>query len=162
MCRCGKKGCYEAYISNFGILNGVKQLCAKGEWRCDDPTALSYEEVLEGARSGDPVLVGIFNRAGLYLGLALSGIIQIFNPSQILVTGNGTQAGKLVFDAMYKTLEESTASDLFSATKVSVQPWQDIDWSLGAACLVLQELYKSPLDRCITAEKMQIVLSKSD
>jgi predicted NBD/HSP70 family sugar kinase len=162
LCRCGKKGCYEAYISNFGILNGVKQLCAKGEWRCDDPTALSYEEVLEGARSGDPVLVGIFNRAGLYLGLALSGIIQIFNPSQILVTGNGTQAGELVFDTMYKTLEESTASDLFSTTKVSVQPWQDIDWSLGAACLVLQELYKSPLDRCITAEKMQKILSKSD
>lgn len=162
LCRCGKKGCYEAYISNFGILNGVKQLCARGEWRCDDPKSLSYEEVLAGARSGDPVLVEIFKRAGLYLGLALSGMIQIFNPSKIIVTGNGTQSGELVFDTMYKTLKESTAADLFSTTEVSVHPWQDIDWSLGAACLVLQELYKSPLDRCITAEKMQEVLNKSD
>ncbi len=162
LCRCGKKGCYEAYISNFGILNGVKQLCAQGEWSCDDPKALSFEEVLEGARSGAPALVGIFNRAGLYLGLALSGIIQIFNPSKIIITGNGTQSGELVFDTMYKTLKESTASDLLSTTEVSVHPWQDIDWSLGAACFVLQELYKSPLDRCIAAEKMQEVLGKSD
>ncbi len=162
LCRCGKRGCYEAYISNFGILNGVKQLCAKGDWKCSDPEALSYEEILEGARSGDPALVGIFNRAGQYLGLALSGIIQIFNPSRIIVTGNGTQSGGLVFDTMYETLEDSTASDLFSTTEVSVHPWQDIDWSLGAACFVLQELYKSPLDRCIAAKKMQEVLGKSD
>lgn len=161
-CRCGKKGCYEAYVSNFGILNGVKQLCAKGAWRCNDPKALSYEEVLEKARSGDPVLMDIFRRAGQYLGLALSGVIQIFNPSKIIVTGNGTRSGKLLFDTMYKTIKESTAPDLSSKTEVTVQPWQDIDWSLGAACLVLQELYKSPLDRCTAAEKMQDVLNKSD
>ncbi len=160
LCRCGKKGCYEAYISNFGILNGAKQLCDKGEWSYDDPESLSYEEVLEGARSGDPVLVEFFTRAGWYLGLALSGIIQIFNPSKIIVTGNGTRSGELVFGTMHKTLEDCTAKDLLSSTEISVTPWQDIDWSLGAACLVLQELYKSPLDRCIVAEKMQEVLSK--
>ena len=68
----------------------------------------------------------------------------------------------MVLCTMYTTLEEITASDLFSTTEVSIHPWQDIDWSLGAACLVLQKLYKSPLDRAMTAEKMQEVLSKSD
>jgi len=161
VCRCGKKGCYEAYISNFGIVNGVKQLCAEGKWRCSDPESLSYEEVLNGAQTGDPVLVEIFTSAGLYLGLALSGMIQIFNPAKIIVTGNGIQAAELVFDTMYKTLKESTAPDLYATTEVTVSPWQDIDWALGGACLVLQELYKSPLDRCIAAEKMQEVLNKS-
>lgn len=158
-CRCGKKGCYEAYISNFGILNGVKQLCAHGEWSCEAPKTLTYEQILEGAQSGDPVLVEIFKRAGLYLGLAISGIIQIFNPSKIIITGNGTQSGELLFNTMYTTLEESTASDLESTTEVSVHPWQDIDWSLGAACLALQQLYKSPLDRGDTADKVREVLN---
>ena len=158
-CRCGKKGCYEAYISNFGILNGVKRLCAEGSWSCDDPSALTYETILERAHQGDPVLVEIFQRAGQYLGLALSGIIQIFNPGKIIITGNGTRAGELIFKTMRKTIEDSTAPELFSKTEMSVHPWKDIDWSLGAACLVLQELYKSPFDRCIAAEKMHEALT---
>lgn len=161
LCRCGKRGCYEAYISNFGILHSVKQLCAEKEWRCDNPETLSIEDIIEKARQGDPVLQWIFRRAGQYLGLALSGIIQIFNPEKIIVTGNGTQSGELVFAAMRETIKKCTAPDLFSKTEVMVHPWKDIEWSQGAACLALQELYKSPLDRNMVAEKMQEVLSKS-
>jgi predicted NBD/HSP70 family sugar kinase len=161
-CRCGKKGCYEAYISNFGILNAVKQLCTQGVWRCNEPETLSIEDIIEKARSGDPVLEGLFKRAGQYLGSAISGIIQIFNPAKIIVTGNGTQSGDLVFGSMYDTIKKSTAEDLFPKTEVTVHPWQDMDWSLGAACLALQELYKSPFDRHMVAEKMQEVLNRPD
>lgn len=161
-CRCGKRGCYEAYISNFGILSGVQQLCATGAWTCKDPKTLTYEEILEGARRGDQALMDMFKRAGQYLGLALSGIIQIFNPSKIIVTGNGTGAGSLLLNSMYDMIEEGTAPDMLGKVEVVVPPWQDIDWSLGAACLVLQELYKSPLDRCVVAEKMQEALGKSE
>ncbi|WP_147820360.1 ROK family transcriptional regulator [Salidesulfovibrio onnuriiensis] len=160
-CRCGKKGCYEAYVSNFGILNAAKRLCREGTWQCADMEALAYEEVLEAARAGNQDLVEVFNRAGSYLGHALAGLIQIFNPSRIIVTGNGIRAGELMFGPMRAMLEESVWPEMHSKTEVVVHEWQDMDWSLGAACLVLQELYKSPLDRCVAAEKMQEAI-KSD
>ncbi len=157
-CRCGKKGCYEAYISNFGILNAAKGLCREGVWKCDDADSLSYEDVLEEARAGNQALVEVFKRAGQYLGHALSGLMQLLNPSKIIVTGNGARAGDLIFGPMREMIEESTAPELLKAAEVVVHEWQDMDWALGAACLVLQELYKSPLDRCVAAEKMQEAL----
>lgn len=157
-CRCGKKGCYEAYISNFGILNAAKGLCRNGAWKCEDPESLSYEDVLAEARTGNRELVKVFERAGQYLGHALAGLMQIFNPSKIIVTGNGVRAGELMFDPMRSMIRESAAPAFSTSTEVVVHPWQDMDWSLGAACLVLQELYKSPLDRCVAAEKMQEAL----
>ncbi len=68
---------------------------------------------------------------------------QLLNPTKIIVTGNGTRSGDLIFAAMHETLGHSTAPELYAKTEITVHPWQDIDWSLGAACLALQELYKS-------------------
>jgi hypothetical protein len=36
---------------------------------------------------------------------------------------------------------------MFETIQIIIQKWQDTDWARGAASLVLQELYKSPLDR---------------
>lgn len=161
-CRCGKKGCYEAYISNFGILNAARRLCRDGAWACDSPDTLSYEDVLDEARNGNRPLMEVFAQAGKYLGNAISGLMQLLNPSKIIVTGNGVRAGNLMFRSMHETINENTAPELCEKTEVVIHEWRDIDWSLGAACLVLQELYKSPLDRCVAAEKMQEALGKSE
>ncbi|MGD9212714.1 MAG: ROK family transcriptional regulator [Desulfobacteraceae bacterium] len=161
-CRCGKKGCYEAYTSNFGVLNAAKRLCREGKWSCENPDNLTYEDILELAQVGEEPLVSIFQRAGQYLGQAVSGVIQILNPAKVIITGNGTRSRELSLEIMHKTISENTAPDLLSKTEVIVLAWQDIDWSLGAACMVLQELYKSPFDRCVAAEKMQEALNKSE
>ncbi len=161
LCRCGKKGCYEAYISNFGILEAAKKLAAEGAWDCDAQEQTTYEDVLQQALAGNSVLRNVFALAGRYLGQALSGLMQIFNPSRIIITGNGTRAGDMMFNPMGATIKANTAPEIRLKTEITLHQWQDIDWSLGAACLVLQELYKSPFDRCIAAEKMQEALGKS-
>ncbi|WP_028584008.1 ROK family transcriptional regulator [Desulfogranum mediterraneum] len=159
-CRCGKRGCFEAYISNFGIVNGARERCLRGDWQHDPADILSYEEVLKGAEEGVAPLVETFAQAGQYLGQAIAGLAQLFNPSKVIVTGNGVRAGKLMFTPMQEAIAENTAPDILAATEVVVHQWKDTDWSLGAACLVLEEFYKSPFDRCVAAEKMQEALGK--
>ena len=160
LCRCGKKGCYEAYISNFGILNAAKKRAMEGAWECESVDRLTYEDVLKQAREGNKTLQELFGLAGRYLGHALSGLMQIFNPSRIIITGNGIRSEEMLFSAMHDVISTNTAPEIRSRTEIIIHQWQDIDWSLGAACLVLQELYKSPLDRCVAAEKMQEALGR--
>jgi predicted NBD/HSP70 family sugar kinase len=162
LCRCGKRGCYEAYVSNFGIVNSAKRLCETGTWQCEAPGELTYEEILDGARQGEKPLIDVFARAGEYLGLVVSGLVQIFNPTRVIVTGNGVQAGDLILGPMHRTIHDNASPNTFTGPDVIVHQWQDVDWSQGAACLVLQELYKSPFDRCIAAEKMQGVLNDAE
>ncbi|MGD9365543.1 MAG: ROK family transcriptional regulator [Desulfobacteraceae bacterium] len=146
-CRCGKRGCLEAYVSDFSILAEAQRAAASGAWPRSPAGNLDYEDVLSLAQSGDTVLASIFDKAGRYLGEGLSALIQIFNPAKIIISGDGVKAGDLMFAGMREVLSKQTNPAHHRATKIVIQKWRDTDWARGAASLVLQELYRSPFNR---------------
>jgi len=146
LCRCGKKGCVEAYVADYKILEAGVKAAEDGLWTCVDTSSLTIEELTGFARNGEPALVDIFRKSGEMLGLGISGLVQIFNPKKILIAGEGVRAGSLLFDPMHATIEAHTSPELFQSLEVIIQKWHDTDWARGAASLVLQELYKSPFN----------------
>ena len=44
-------------------------------------------------------------------------------------------------------IKKHTTPEMYETLQIVIQKWQDTDWARGAASLVLQELYKLPLDR---------------
>lgn len=146
-CRCGKRGCVEAYTSDFSILKAAKIACETGQWHWDRDMKFSIEDVTNAGRSGEPSLQKIFKRAGYFLGVGLSGLVQIFNPERIIISGDGVRAKDLMFDSLNQALGEYTNTELLKSVEIVVQKWRDTDWARGAACLALQEIYKSPIDR---------------
>ena len=146
-CRCGKKGCIEAYASNFSILDEAQAAIDKGEWHHERVPDLRFEEVVTAAQSGERILQNIFTNAGTFLGMGLAGLIQIFNPTKIIISGEGVRAGNLMFQSLRCTIRLHTNPALYDASEIVIQKWRDTDWARGAASLVLQELYKSPFNR---------------
>jgi predicted NBD/HSP70 family sugar kinase len=147
LCRCGKRGCIEAYVADYTILEAAIDACKAGKWQYKNVASLTIEEVTAIAKKGEPALKKIFKRSGEILGLGISGLVQIFNPQKIIIAGEGVRAGALVFDPMQKTIKAHTTPEMYETLQIAIQKWQDTDWARGAASLVLQELYKSPLDR---------------
>jgi predicted NBD/HSP70 family sugar kinase len=146
-CRCGKCGCLETYVSDFSILAQAQRASASGAWPRSPAGNLKYEDVLALAKDGDTVLAAIFDNAGRYLGQGLSALIQIFNPAKIIISGDGVNAGDLMFASMKQVLAKQTNPAHERATQIVIQKWRDTDWARGAASLVLQELYRSPFNR---------------
>ncbi len=142
LCRCGKKGCLEAYVSNFSIIGHAAKILNI------DRTLLKYEQVLTAAKTNKKIQE-LFTYAGKVLGLGLSGLIQIFSPKRIIFSGRGVGSGDLLFKPMKKQLEVHTSKEVFQNCDIIVQKFCDTDWARGAATLALQELYKSPLDRVV-------------
>jgi len=150
-CRCGKKGCVEAYAGKIAIMRDARQAAADGQWECENPGRLTYEDVVGAAQNGADVLARLFNRAGHILGVGISHLITLFNPSKIIITGQGVRAGDLIFDGMYATLDSSVSAKFGRrTTRIIVQQWTEQDWARGAGALVLQELYKSPVGQVAT------------
>jgi predicted NBD/HSP70 family sugar kinase len=146
-CRCGKKGCLEAYTSNFAIVDAAISALEKGLWQHDSGSNLRFEEVVAAAQSGNRILQDIFTKSGVYLGEGLSDLIQIFNPVKIIISGDGVNVGDLMFHPMHQVIRANTNPEIYDATEIVIQKWRDTDWARGAASLVLQELYKSPFNR---------------
>ena len=146
-CRCGKRGCIEAYVADYSVLEAAINACKAGQWQCKNSSSLTIEEVTAIAAKGEPGLRKIFKRGGEILGLGISGLVQIFNPEKIIIAGEGVRAGALLFEPMHKVIKAQTTLEMYENLQIVIQKWQDTDWARGAASLVLQELYKSPLNR---------------
>ena len=150
-CRCGKKGCIEAYAGNIAILRDARQAALQGRWHCPDPDGLTYTDVVQAARDGAEALRHLFARAGHVLGIGISHLIALFNPQKIVVTGKGVQAGELIFNPMHAALEQHVSAKFGRRTvEIMVQEWTEQDWARGAGAMVLQELYKSPVGQVAT------------
>jgi transcriptional regulator of PTS gene len=150
-CRCGKKGCVEAYAGNIAIMRDARKAAADGHWDCEDPDRFTYEEMLRAAQAGVVVLRRLFSHAGQMLGIGVSHLVTLFNPAKIFITGQGVQAGELIFDAMFSTVEQCHSTRFGRrTTQIIVQQWTEQDWARGAGALVLQELYKSPVGQVAT------------
>jgi transcriptional regulator of PTS gene len=145
-CRCGKRGCIEAYIGKTAIMRDARQAAMNGQWDCPDPDEFVYSNVVRAAENGVDVLRDLFVRSGKILGIGISYLVALFNPRKIIITGQGVEAGALFFDEMYKTLDQY-ASPKFGGRTVEfiVKGWTEQDWTRGAGAMVLQELYKSPV-----------------
>jgi predicted NBD/HSP70 family sugar kinase len=107
--------------------------------------------VVKAARDGSEALHHLFALAGHVLGIGISHLIALFNPRKIVVTGQGVQAGELIFNAMHAALDQHVSAKFGRRNvEIMVQEWTEQDWARGAGAMVLQELYKSPVGQMAT------------
>jgi glucokinase-like ROK family protein len=149
LCLCGQKGCIEATVGNNAILREAGAAAQKAEWKPNDPTDITIEEVILAAREGAPCLRNIFARAGRVLAIGLSNLIRIFNPAKIIISGRGVNAGDLLFDSMYNTIAQYIPSRTNADTEIMIKSWDQNAYARGSGTVVLQEIFKSPAHRVV-------------
>ena len=88
MCRCGSRGCLEAYTS----VGAVTAMIA-GQY----PRA-SLDDIIRAADDGDVSARRALEDAGLHLGWGLATIVNLLNPSVIVVGGDMARAGELLLE----------------------------------------------------------------
>lgn len=112
VCGCGNRGCVEAYASGPAItamgLKAVTQglTTCLGEMCKYDLNRITPELIARAARAGDAIAIDIYERAGLYLGIAAANICVSIGPRRIILAGGVAQAGDLLLEPMRRTLRE--------------------------------------------------------
>lgn len=91
LCRCGMRGCVEAYASDYGVLRTAYSV---PETTAPAPAVPpeQYDRLIQRALGGDRSARHAFNIAGRAIGFGLSRIMAVFDPSHILIVGPGAQA----------------------------------------------------------------------
>ncbi|GLV56771.1 xylose repressor protein [Dictyobacter sp. S3.2.2.5] len=138
LCNCGKHGCLEALASDYGIVRA-----ALG----NDPGHAIEDAIVNliaRARAGEPEIVAIFRKAGITMGIAIANLINIFEPSHILIAGEGLRAGDLFLEPMRQTIPPH-AFGARDDIEILICPTSDDLWARGAASLILHEIFQSPI-----------------
>lgn len=148
ICRCGKRGCVEAFCGNNSIIREAKLASEKGLIDFYDPSTIVFEDVMHKLSTHADVLKEIYYPAGKMLGLGISHLIAMLNPKKIIITGKGVKAGNLLFDPMFASIDQCISKKFGNyGTRIIIKDWAWQDWAQGAGTLVLNELFKSPVEK---------------
>ncbi len=141
-CRCGRRGCVEAYVSDYAILREADGGISIDAYAAN-PTLYHgrINEITRQARDGDERLREVFQKAGRSLGFALANLVAMLNPPRIILSGDGMRAGELLFDPVREGLADHRPTAPQFEVDLVTHRWGDDVWARGAAAMVLQRLY---------------------
>jgi predicted NBD/HSP70 family sugar kinase len=110
-CRCGKRGCIEAYAADYGIVQNALVNVASDV----SHSAISSDtmmELLRRAQSGDAPTRAAFEKAGEALGFGIARLVAILNPERIVLAGPGLGARQLLEPALNAALSDGLVEEL--------------------------------------------------
>ena len=125
-------------------MRAAREVGRRGAWPDRESAPSNIEKLIEMAGKGDRIARSIFRRAGEMLGLGVAGLIQVFNPARVVVTGEYTRIGSILFGPMSETMADNLNREFLTPDLVIIENWEDTDWARGAACLALQGIYRKP------------------
>jgi glucokinase-like ROK family protein len=99
LCNCGNHGCLEAFAGGNAIARQGQLLAKSGKRTLLSETSIdkiSAFEVAEAARRGDLHAQEILRRAGTSIGVAIAGLINLFNPGVVIIGGGVAQVGDII------------------------------------------------------------------
>lgn len=102
-CRCGKKGCLEAYSSGTAISTIYREKDRNGA--IDDD--IKPLQVYEKATGGDSLALEVFEGFGAHLGIAIANLVNVFSIHHYVITGGVSRAWALFSDPLEEALERN-------------------------------------------------------
>jgi glucokinase len=96
-CGCGNTGCLEVYASATAIVRMTRESLAQHPNSLLQSIAdeLTSEKIWRAATAGDELALEVFRRMGVYLGVACTNFVNIFNPEMIVIGGGVSAAWDL-------------------------------------------------------------------
>ena len=103
------------------------------------------ESLYDHAKAGNATAKSIFRRAGRYLAVGLSNVINLFDPALIILSGE-----RMRYDYLYaeEVLAEMRGLGLPGArppVRVEIHAWGDLVWAQGATALALSAVTDAAL-----------------
>jgi len=142
VCRCGSRGCLEAYVGAPGIIQRLRELDPQSDLLDDQTTTIAV--IVEAAEHGDPAAVQVLGDTAHYLGAGVANLINLFNPELIVLGGwAGLQIGEYILPELHRFAERYALKRPFSATKITLSQLGQDAISMGGACLVLGDFLGS-------------------
>jgi predicted NBD/HSP70 family sugar kinase len=144
LCRCGQRGCLEAYVADYALAREAATALNSGD---DDgrPVNQLLESLFEHARAGDATAKSIFRRAGRYLAVGLSNVVNLFDPSLIILSGERMRYDYLYASETLAEMETLTINSGRPRLPIEIHAWGDLLWAHGAAALALSAVTEARL-----------------
>jgi predicted NBD/HSP70 family sugar kinase len=142
-CLCGLRGCLALFVGSPALVRRAREL------RASMPeTALQGEITMTAieaaALADDPLALRVARDAAEYLGIAVSGMLNLMNPAVLIVGGGITQLGDRFLGPLRESVRQRTRVSGTQGPSVVLSSLGPRSVAVGAASLVLKEALADP------------------
>lgn len=148
LCDCGNRGCLEAMAGAPQLVrNALTAGYAPGDGSASGshPNGIDVAEVVQAALHGDRACQSAIRGAGELIGVALANLVNLVNPSVILLDGSVARAGAILLEPIAMAIQQRSLWAASHAVRVQVSTLGDSAIALGAATMVLDAIFGSPV-----------------
>lgn len=131
LCRCGKRGCLEAFTATSFVTREVAGAI---------PGAEDVDTIVTAAKAGNVAALRALEEAGHHLGRGLAAVVNLINPSVVVIGGHLASADELLLEPARVSLRRY-ALDPVAATPVVASQLRGGASVVGAALLAAERTH---------------------
>ena len=156
LCNCGNHGCLEAFASGHAIAQQGELLVQSGKRTLLSDLGtekITAHEVAEAARRGDLHAQEILRRSGTFIGIAIAGLINLFNPSIVIIGGGVAQVGDLLTAPIRQAVRERAMRASEQSVRITTAMLGRRSLLMGATVQAINVAIHTAAERKGTASK---------
>ncbi len=138
-CRCGQFGCLEAHVADYALARDAGATLGR-----DLSHMVSYKAVLNllhgEALAGNPAARAEFDRAGELFAVGLANLVNVFDPSLIIFSGEQMNQDYLFNQTVLNRMQSLTVVPERALPDIRIHKWGERIWARGAAALAMDAL----------------------
>ena len=139
LCQCGQRGCLEAYLADYALVREAATALGPSFDRSEPPEVILVR-LFEAAKGGHAPAQAVFRRAGQFLSVGLSNVVQLFDPALIILSGERLAYARLYEEDVLENMRKMTLNEGRRACRVAFNAWDDLVWARGASALALSQM----------------------
>ena len=150
LCRCGQRGCLEAYLADYALLREANIGVEDGDQETSEEKLLA---LFARAKEGDETAQTIFDKAGRMFAMGLANLVNIFDPSLIILSGERMQFEYLYEEQVIEQMRRSVVQVDTAPPEVRIHAWGDLMWAKGAAAYAMEGVTEIALNEIADQHK---------
>ncbi|MDX8537868.1 MULTISPECIES: ROK family protein [Mesorhizobium] len=120
LCRCGRRGCVEAYAGNYAIWRNAKQMGEDAE--PVDVSDADMRSLAARARAGDGPERQAYRKAGEALGFGLGSLFALIDPAPVAMVGVSAAAFDLIEPALREAIAQTAGGQHSKSISFDTEP----------------------------------------
>lgn len=120
LCRCGRRGCVEAYAGNYAIWRSAKQMGENAE--PVDVSDADMRALAARAREADGPEREAYRKAGEALGFGLGNLFALIDPAPVAMVGVSAAAFDLIEPALREAIAQTAGGQHSESISFDTEP----------------------------------------
>ena len=154
-CRCGRKGCLEAYAGAAGIISRYLEQSGKTLSDISGDQKEMVSQIIKDAEKGDQIARRVIEDTVEYLLVGIGNLINMVNPQKILLGGwVGMMLADKILPVLSTRISDYALQQPSSKTEFGLCQLKDETVAQGAATLILEKFFEAG-GRPLTIQHME-------